>query len=363
MTAVRHLDHVRQGIRDAGADALWVHPSVDLRYLTGLDLLSVERPTGLVIPADGGLRAAAPEMFAEQLAGLDADVVLWSDTDGPGAAIGQVLGGVRRLLVEPSLPTGHAFLLRSAGPELALDPGIVTGLRRRKAPDEIDRLAEASARADDAIDWIAAQPLAGWTERQLAGELQAWFLRHGAQPYPGIVATGPHAALPHHETSDTPIDPGAPLLTDFGCVVDGYYSDITRVHFPGTLDGEIEEAYGLVLEAYAAAFGAVEPGVPAAEVDRAARRVFEAAGQGERFLHRIGHGLGLEIHEDPYLTGSNEEPLQVGDVFSIEPGLYVPGRFGLRYENTVVLDEAGPRALNHAPERIALAVAAGSASS
>jgi Xaa-Pro aminopeptidase len=357
MTTVRHLDHVQQALRDAGADALWVHPSVDLRYLTGLDLLSVERPTGLVIPATGGLRVAAPEMFAEQLAGLDADVVLWSDNDGPQTAVAAVLGGVRRLLVEPSLPTGHAFGLRAAGPDLELDPGIVTALRRRKAPDEIARLEDASARADAAVAWIAEQDLDGWTERRLAGELQAWFLRNGAEPYPGIVATGPHAALPHHETGDTPIDTSAPLLTDFGCIVGGYYSDITRVHVPAGLDGEVEEAYGLVLEAYAAAFAAAQPGVPAAEVDHAARAVFEAAGQAERFLHRVGHGLGLEIHEDPYLTGANQDPLQVGDVFSIEPGLYVAGRFGLRYENTVVLEESGPRALNHAPERVPLRAA------
>jgi Xaa-Pro aminopeptidase len=357
VTAVRRLDHIREALRDARADALWVHPSVDLRYLTGLDLLSVERPTGLVIPAAGELRVVAPEMFAEPLAGIDADVLLWSDTDGPEAAIARGLDGVGRLLVEPSLATGHAFGLRAARPglELDLDPGIVTGLRRRKAPDEIAQLEAASRLADAAVGWIASVDLEGWTERRLAGELQAWFLREGAEPYPGIVAGGAHAALPHHETSAAPIDLGAPLLTDFGCVLGGYYSDITRVHFPADPGDEVEAAYALVLEAYAAAFAAVEPGVPAAEVDRAARAVFEAAGVGERFVHRVGHGLGLEIHEDPYLTGSNREPLQVGDVFSIEPGLYFPGRFGLRYENTVVLESSGPRALNHAPERPRLA--------
>ena len=362
MTTVRHLEHVQQALRDAGADALWIHPSVDLRYLTGLDLLSVERPTGLVIPASGGLRVAAPSMFGEPLAGLDADVELWTDADGPDAAIARVLDGVGRLLVEPSLPSGHAFGLRRIA-VLAFDgisdfhlsvTGIVTGLRRTKAPDEIAKLEAASRLADEAVTWIAAQSLEGWTERRLAGELQAWFLRAGAEPYPGIVASGAHAALPHHETSGALIDLGAPLLTDFGCVLDGYYSDITRVFFAPAADAEVEEAHALVLEAYAAAFAAVEPGVPAAAVDRAARAVFEAAGQGERFLHRVGHGLGLEIHEDPYLTGANPEPLQVGDVFSIEPGLYFPGRFGLRYENSVVLEASGPRSLNHAPDRNAL---------
>jgi Xaa-Pro dipeptidase len=357
MTSVRHLDHVQQALRDAGADALWVHPSVDLRYLTGLDLLSVERPTGLVIPADGGLRVAAPSMFGEPLTELDADVVLWDDADGPDGAVALVLDGVGRLLVEPSLATGHAFGLRRARPglDLDLDPGIVTGLRRRKAPDEIAKLEAASKLADDAVAWIASQSLHGWTERRLAGELQAFFLRAGGEPYPGIVASGPHGALPHHETSDAPIDVAAPLLTDFGCVVEGYYSDITRVFLPADVDAEVEEAHALVLAAYDAAFAAVAPGVPAAEVDRAARAVFAAAGQAEHFLHRVGHGLGLEIHEDPYLNGANHEPLQVGDVFSIEPGLYFPGRFGLRYENTVVLEEGGARSLNHAPQRPALA--------
>jgi Xaa-Pro aminopeptidase len=352
---IRHLDTIRARVRDAGADGLWVHPSVDFRYLTGLELLSIERPAGLLIPAQGDVRAAAPAMFAEPLAGIDA--ALWSDADGPDDALARVLGGVRTLLVAPSLPTGQAFLLRRLLPalELELDPGIVAALRRRKTPEEIERLAEAGRRADEAVGWIGTLPLDGWSERRLAGELQAHFLQGGAQPYDPIVATGPNAALPHHETGDAPIARDAPLLTDFGCVVDGYYSDITRVHFPADVDAEVEEAWALVLEAYGAAERAAGPGVPAREVDRAARDVFAAAGVADRFVHRIGHGLGMDVHEEPYLTGANDEPLAVGDVFSIEPGLYVPGRYGLRYENTVALTEDGLVTLNHAPQRPALA--------
>jgi Xaa-Pro dipeptidase len=293
-------------------------------------------------------------MFAEPLAGVDA--LLWTDAEGPEPALASVLAGVRRLLVGASLPTGQAFLLRAVRPalELDLDPGMVAALRQRKSRDEIELLAEAGRRADEAVTWIGTLDLDGWSERRLAGELQSRFLLSGAQPYEPIVASGPNAALPHHETGATPIARDAPLLTDFGCVVDGYYSDITRVHFPATVSAEVEEAWALVLEAYRAAERTAAPGVPAAEVDRAARSVFEAAGVGERFLHRIGHGLGLEVHEPPYLTAANEEPLTVGDVFSIEPGLYFPGRFGLRYENTVALTEDGLRTLNAAPERPAL---------
>jgi Xaa-Pro aminopeptidase len=348
---VRHLDRIQARVRDAGADGLWVHPSVDFRYLTGLELLSIERPAGLLITARGEVRAAAPAMFAEPLAGIDA--VLWTDADGPDDALARVLGGVRRLLVGPSLPTGQAFLLRRILPalELELDPGIVAALRRRKTPEEIERLAEASRLADDAVGWIGTFDLDGWSERRLAGELQAHFLRAGAQPYDPIVATGANAALPHHETGDAPIARDVPLLTDFGCISGGYYSDITRVHFPAAVDAEVEEAWALVLDAYRAAERVAAPGVPACDVDRAARDVFAAAGVADRFVHRIGHGLGLEVHEPPYLTGANTEPLALGDVFSIEPGLYVPGRYGLRYENTVALTDDGLRTLNHAPAR------------
>ena len=338
-------------MQDAGADGLWVHPSVDFRYLTGLELLSIERPAVLLIPARGEVRAAAPAMFAEPLAGIDA--VLWADADGPDDALAQVVGDVHKLLVGPSLPTGQAFLLRRILPGivLELDPGIVAALRRRKAPDEIARLAEASRRADDAVGWIGALELDGWSERRLAGELQAHFLLDGALPYDPIVATGANAALPHHETGAAPIARDVPLLTDFGCIVDGYYSDITRVHLPAQVDAEVEEAWGLVLAAYRAAERVAAPGAPAGEVDRAARDELAAAGVADRFVHRIGHGLGLEVHEPPYLTGANAEPLAVGDVFSIEPGLYVPGRYGLRYENTVALTEDGLVTLNRAPER------------
>ena len=331
-----------------------MHPSVDLRYLTGLELLSIERPCGVLIPASGAVRAAAPAMFAEPLSALEP--VLWTDADGPEGALAQVLGGVRRLLVGPSLPTGQAFLLRAVRPalDLALDPGILAALRRRKAPDEIERLAAAGRLADAAVDWIGTLALDGWTETRLAGELQAHFLRAGAQPYAPIVASGANAALPHHETGAAPIARDAPLLTDFGCVVDGYFSDITRVHFPAVVDAEVEEAWALVRAAYDAAAAAAAPGVPAAELDRAARSVFAAAGVADRFLHRVGHGLGLEVHEPPYLTGANEDPLAVGDVFSIEPGLYVAGRYGLRYENSVALTEDGLVALNAAVDRPAL---------
>ena len=351
----QRIEAVRERLADTGADALWVHPSVDLRYLTGLELLSLERPTGLLIPTHGPLRILAPLMLLGQVEQLDAEPVTWSDESGPKRAIERVLGGVDRLLVEPSLPTGAAFLMRACAPglELDLDPGIVAGLRERKSADEVAALRDAGRLADEMVAWVAGQPLEGLTERQLAGRMQARFLEHGHPPHPDfIVATGPNAALPHHETGEAPIDARAPLLLDFGCLVDGYFSDITRVLLPDDLPADVEEAYAVVLAAHDAAVAALAPGVPCEEVDRAARDVVVAAGHGERFLHRTGHGLGLEIHEPPYLRSGNPQSLEVGHVFSVEPGIYVAGAFGLRFETIYHLGPNGPEPLNRAPRRV-----------
>jgi Xaa-Pro aminopeptidase len=342
--SVRHLDAIRDAVQAAGADALWVHPAVDFRYLTGLAPIALERPTALLIPARGGLRVLAPEMLAEELAPLG-DVAAWSDGDGPEAAIARTLGGLGRVLVEPDLPTGVAFALRGAGVELDLDRGILSGLRERKEPDEVERLRAAGREADAAMAWIAGLGLDGRTERGLALELEARFLQRGVRPFDDyVVAAGANAALPHHVSGDTPVQ--RPFLTDFGCIAGGYHSDITRVH---GAEGEAAEAYAIVQAAHDAVIAGLEPGLPAQEADRLARAVIERAGYGERFIHRLGHGVGLEIHEEPYLRPGNPKPLEAGHVFSVEPGIYVPGAFGVRYENLVHLGPDGPELLNAAP--------------
>jgi Xaa-Pro aminopeptidase len=357
---VRHRELIAEELDRAGADALWVHPSVGLTYLTGLRPLALERPTALVVLAGGGLRALAPLMLAPELEEIDgADVCAWTDDQGPAAAIARVLDGVHRCLVDPALPSGTAFAMRAARPglDIALDPGIVAGLRRRKQPDEVELMRAAAREADAAIDWIGGLELAGRSERALALALQARFLERGVDPYGGyVIATGANAALPHHVTGDTPIAPDAPLLADLGCTVSGYYSDITRVLLPAAPEAEVIEAYEVVCAAHDAVVAGLEPGLPCAEADRLARDVIDAAGYGERFLHRTGHGVGLEIHEEPYLRAGNHDRLQVGDVFSVEPGIYVPGCFGLRHENLVHLRPDGPELLNASPRTHTLRV-------
>jgi len=319
----------------------WLILGGSLAYLVAVALLrhsGIQQAAGYV-----------PLMLLPQAADVAADTESWSDEAGPEPALTRVLAGVRRLLVEPSLPTGAAFLMRACAPglELDLDPGLVAALRERKQPDEVAALREAGRLADEMVAWVAAEPLAGLTERQLSGRMQARFLEQGQRPHPDyIVATGANAALPHHETSDTPIDPRAPLLLDFGCLVEGYHSDITRVLLPDDVGPGVEEAYDVVLAAHDAALAAVAPSVPCEAVDRAARDVIAAAGHGERFLHRTGHGLGLEIHEPPYLRAGNPQPLETGHVFSIEPGIYLAGRHGARIEDIVVCTTDGVERLN-----------------
>lgn len=350
MTGVRRLERIREELARARADALWVHPSVGFAYLTGLRPLALERPAALVILAAGGLRVLAPLLLAPELEAIEgADVTAWSDGDGPEAAIARVLDGVGRCLVDPGLPTGAAFALRAARPglDVDLDPGILAGLRRRKDPDELELLRAAGREADAAVEWLAGLDVSGRSERAVALELQARFLSRGVEPYPGyVVATGANAALPHHETGDAPITADAPLLADFGCTVSGYHSDITRVFLPASAGHELREAYEVVCAAHDAVIAGLEPGLPCDQADRLARAVIAAAGYGERFVHRTGHGVGLEIHEQPYLRAGDPQPLEVGDVFSVEPGIYVPGRFGLRYENLVHLGADGPELLN-----------------
>lgn len=352
------LEPIREELRRAGADAIWVHPGVDLRHMTGLDPLALKRPTALVVLADGGLRTLSPEMLAPELSQIEGgELAIWGDGDGPEAAIARVLDGVRTLLVGDALPSMFAYAIHAVRPgiELSLDPGIMAARRERKRPDELEHLRAAGRHADTAAAWIAEQPLAGRSERDLALALTIHFLESGADPYDHyIVATGAHGALPHHVTGETPIDPARPLLCDFGCTVAGYHSDITRVFLPEQPDGEVREALEIVRAAHDAVIEGLEPGLPAGEADALARRVIEAAGYGEHFIHRTGHGVGLEIHEPPYLRPGNPEPLVEGHVFSVEPGIYVPGRFGVRFENLVHLSADGPELLNAAPREPAL---------
>ena len=269
-----------------------------------------------MILAGGGLRAVAPLMLAPELAAVDgADVVELDRRRGPcrrrsrgRSTASAAAWSTRRCPPASRSPCGAA----RPGLDVALDPGILAGLRRRKAPDELEQLRAAGREADAAADWIATLDLAGWSERRLALALKARFVRHGAEPYDGyVVASGANAALPHHPTGDDPIDAGrAPAVPTSAASIGGYHSDLTRMYLPPDPDPEVAEALALVQAAHDAVLAGLAPGMTCHEADALARDVIAAAGHGDRFLHRTGHGVGLEIHEEPYLRPGNDDVLR-----------------------------------------------------
>jgi Xaa-Pro dipeptidase len=348
------LDRLRSAMGSDGVEALWVEPSVSLTYLTGLDPVSMERLFGLIVRPDGDLRLVVPELLADESKELpgEAEFFVWDDARGPEAATAAALEGFDRLAIQGSLPSWSWALLGAARPGLRIEinDGVLGRLRELKDSDEVDALRRSGAATDDTVGWVGGLALEELTEAQVAGRIQAHYLEMGHRPTPeGLVALGTNAAMPHYVAAGERIRTDRLLLLDIGCAVEGYWSDITRIYFPRPFEGELRACFEIVCAAYDAAFEAAQPGVACRSVDAAARRVITEAGYGEHFIHRTGHGLGLEVHEPPYLTGTNEHPLEVGHVFSIEPGIYLPGRFGVRFENIVYLGEGGPESMNHSP--------------
>ena len=214
---------------------------------------------------------------------------------------------------------------------------------------ELDLLREASRRTDAAWEeFCATERLTGRSEREVADRLTAIMAKHGMPEIAFmIVGSGPNGASPHHHTGDRVIEQGDPVVIDFGGIHEGYFSDITRTPVAGDPHPDFVQIYNVVLEAQQAAFESIKPGVACQQVDRAARKVITDHGFGEYFIHRLGHGIGLTGHEDPYLVEGNSEPMQAGMVFSDEPGIYIPDRWGVRIEDSVAVTESGAERLNH----------------
>jgi len=353
-TYAARIRRLREAMGAAGVEALWVEPSVGLTFLTGLEPVSIERLFGLIVRPAGDLRLVVPELLAQESKELptEGEFFVWDDAEGPESATRAALEGIGGLSIQGSLPSWCWALLRSVRPGLDVDiePGVLGSLRERKDAEEVDALRRSGAVTDEMVEWVGTLDLESLTEAQLAGRIQARYLELGHRPTPeGLIASGANAAMPHYVGAGAPIGTDRLLLMDFGCAVDGYWSDITRMYFPAPFDGELKACYEIVCAAYDAAFSAAQPGVECRDVDAAARRVIADAGYGESFIHRTGHGLGMEVHEPPYLTGTNTQRLEVGHVFSIEPGIYLPGRLGVRFENIIHLGADGPESMNHSP--------------
>ncbi len=378
MTAGPGISHDRyrqrlEGVSDRlgqKSEVLLVGVGPDLRWLTGYAAMPLERLTMLLLRADErpvlvvprlerAAAAAAPAVAAEHV-----EVVTWEETEDPIALVAQTLGslGDRRPLVSDLLPATFVLGLQQAGVlrsgEFGLASRILAPLRSVKDPEEVALLREAALAADRVIEAICDGPLVGRKERDVAQEIRARLVNEGHDEASfSIVGSGPNSASPHHDASERFIGAGEPVVFDIGGTLGGYVSDITRtIWVAGTgangPDPQFEEIYQLVRDAQERAVEAVAPGIACERLDRTARAIIADGGYGERFIHRTGHGIGLEGHEDPYIVAGNQEALPVGAAFSVEPGIYLEGRYGVRIEDIVVCTPGGPDLLNQAPREL-----------
>lgn len=340
----------------AGVDCLLVSVGSDLPYLTGYTAMPLERLTMLVLPGGADPTLVVPELEAPRVEPGPFRIVAWSETQDP---IRLVVQYARRPAVAAiGDQTWSVFLLDlfSHMTETTFIPAstVMRELRIRKDPAEVEALRSAAHAVDRVLDRIPGEVrFEGRTEAQVARDVIDMTLEEGHDVSTfWIVASGPNSASPHHEPGSRVIQKGDSVVVDFGGKKEGYCSDVTRTFTVGPASQKLAEVHAVVREANRAARAAVQPGTPAQDVDRAARTVIEDAGYGEFFIHRTGHGIGLDGHEHPYLVSGNDEPLEPGMAFSIEPGIYLPGELGVRIEDICVATADGIDVLNQADRHL-----------
>ncbi|WP_380225211.1 M24 family metallopeptidase [Kitasatospora misakiensis] len=357
------LDRAGAAATAAGLAGLVVAPGPDLVHLTGYRPTAItERLTALVLTAGREPALIVPTLErpdAERAPGAPAVRLLdWTDGQDPYATAAPLLDPAGRYGISDNAWAMHLLGLRAALPGTSWTSLTETlpMLRAVKGPDELERLAAAGGAADAAYRGILEVAFAGRRETDVAADLSALLIQYGhSQVDFTVVGSGPNGANPHHEAGERIIGAGDTVVLDFGGLKDGYGSDTTRtVHVGTDVPDEVRKVHDVVRQAQQTAFEAVRPGVSCQEIDRIARRVITEAGYGEYFIHRTGHGIGITTHEPPYLVEGEEQPLVPGMCFSIEPGVYLPGRFGVRIEDIVTVTEHGGRRFNNTPHELGI---------
>ena len=357
MTYPDRLARLRARLNSANVDVLVLGPSSHMVWLSGLSPHGDERPVLLVVTQSfAGFLMPALNVDSSR-AVTELPFYPWADADGPKAALKQLLADAKvpasgaRVALDETMRADFALLVLGLlpGAQHQFTDATIGALRAQKDADEYRVLKENAMIDDGAMQAAFAALKPGITERELEAVIVDYFRSKGARREFGSVCFGAHGAFPHHYSSDTPLKPNDAILIDIGSRKDGYPSDMTRVATIGTPDPEFDKVHAVLEEAVKAAVAAAKPGVPAKLVDKAARDVVAAAGYGPNFLHRLGHGVGIDIHEPPYITATSELPLEEGNVFSIEPGIYLAGRFGIRLEELVILRADGPEILSELP--------------
>ncbi len=354
-------DRAALAARAEDVGALLVSPGSDLTYLTGHAIQSSERLTCLVLDGEGRATLLVPELEAPRArsAAPGIDVVTWGETDDPIGLVAALVPRSGAIAVDDRMWSTFVLALTAVleGRRFAVGSTVLAPLRMRKDPAEIDALRRVAQGADRAYATIRDRAFAGRTEHEVSAEIRALLVAEGHEETSfAIVGSGPNGASPHHEAGKRRILDGDTIVLDFGGVEDRYCSDLTRtVHVGAEVDADVRRVHDVVRRAQEAGYAGARAGVAASAVDAAARAVIDEAGYGAYFIHRLGHGIGLDGHEPPYLVRGNEALLDVGMAFSIEPGIYLPGRFGVRVEDIAYLDDAGvARPLNDADRTLAI---------
>ncbi len=356
------LARTREAMCRAGVDAMALSAGANLLYLSGYEAMELERITLLVIGRDGPNRLIIPELEAPRVDDLDGllELVPWSDGDDmEGLCASEIATAAAvdkaRVSVGDRMWAVHLLGIADRMPGASFEPcsGVLGPLRMVKTPDEVDALRAAGEAIDSVISQLDALSWIGRRETEVGDDISAAIKAAGHQTVDFvIVASGPNGASPHSDVSERVIERGDMVVVDIGGTKDHYSSDTTRDVSIGEPSEEVSSAYDALRAAQQAAFGAVRPGVTAQSIDATARTMLKDAGYSKYFIHRTGHGIGLDTHEEPYIVDGNDTILEEGMCFSIEPGIYIPGKWGMRLEDIVTVTTDGGERLNNTPHDI-----------
>lgn len=358
----KKIVELSQKLKAEGFDAIIVCPSSDLEYLTGLHFHPDERFKALFSFSDGKAFYIIPELYYEEAReklGNDSKIYVWSDSDGFLSAIGQARDeyGIRGMTIGVNDGVRAVDLLdmkECLDVSFSNGTGVLEQMRLIKSEEERDFLRKAAEIADRVVSEITKYIRPGLLERDISERIKELFLECGGQglAFDSIVASGPNTSRPHYNKDDRRIEEKDIIILDMGCRYNGFCSDISRTIFVGEPTEEQRKIFDIVVRANTKAEDIVKPGVTAEQVDMAARSVIKEAGFGHCFLNRTGHGIGMAVHEGPYIKEGNRQVLEAGMSFSVEPGIYIAGRFGMRVENIVLVTEEGREVLNKSTKDI-----------
>ncbi|MCL5973570.1 MAG: M24 family metallopeptidase [Ferrimicrobium sp.] len=354
---------VSRQLEASGVDALLITLGRELPWLIGYEAMPLERITCLYVDAAGSTRLVIPKLEAPRVRKLDGlELIPWTDGEDPFAILASMIGGARCVAVDDRWLAGWLLPLMERVPRVHFISGtsLLSPLRQRKDAIELQLLRAAAGAADRVAERLLRGEIqvARRPERVVAKEIGEALLEEGHSKVNfTIVGSGPNSASPHHEPTMRTIMPEDALVLDFGGTLSidgepGYCSDITRTFAVGEVPPGFTALYDVLSQAQSEARATIRVGMSGRDADLVARSVIAEGGYGEYFMHRLGHGIGLDEHEDPYLSGENQLPLEAGTVFSIEPGIYIPGRMGARIEDIVYLDGEGVHSLNEAPREL-----------